>query len=57
MMRKTSLALGMALVAGAAGLAWAGGGGKISWGADYDAARESATKSEKLLMIYFTADW
>ncbi len=56
-MRKTILALGMAVVAGVAGLAQAGGGGKISWGADYDAARKSAEKSGKLLMIYFTADW
>ncbi len=56
-MRKSILALGMAVVAGVTGLAWAGGGGKISWGKDYDAARASATKSGKLLMIYFTADW
>ena len=57
MMRKTMLAAGLAIAAGAAGLAWAGNGGKIGWGHDYDAARESATKSGKLLMIYFTADW
>lgn len=46
--------LALAVMAGAA---WAGGGGKIAWGSDYEAARASAQKSGKLLMIYFTADW
>ena len=59
-MRKTRTRAFMGAAACLLALAaWAGKaekGGKIRWGTDYDAARESARKSGKLLMVYFTSD-
>ena len=46
-----TLSLALAVVALAAG------GGKIKWENDYKKGLERAKKENKLLMVYFTADW
>ena len=46
-----TLSLALAVVALAAG------GGKIKWESEYPKALERAKKENKLMMVYFTADW
>lgn len=56
MHRMTAVAITLAL---AAGVALAGGGGKIEWqkGKNLDDVVKEAKKSGKTVMVYFTADW
>jgi hypothetical protein len=46
-----TLSLALAVVALAAG------GGKIKWESEYPKGLERAKKENKLMMVYFTADW
>jgi hypothetical protein len=46
-----------ALLLFAAGSAFAGGGGKLTWEKDVDAGLAKAKKSGMPAALYFTADW
>jgi len=56
-MRRSILAA--AALAPLAGVAWAGGGGKIQWrdGSQHDVALAEARVTGTPVMLYFTADW